>query len=457
MQSFNAYDADFFLDLLPGPRDRLGFPDSIRFWRMRIGESNNIDNQGVGLIYGPSGCGKSSFVKAGLIPALNDHVLPIYVEATSEGTESRIEAAVRQAVAGVPEHLSLAAILDSIRDGRWMPYGQKMLIVIDQFEQWLQNRDPAQLTELVRAIRQCDGRRVECLLMVRDDFWLATSRFMRAIEIELLEGRNATLIDLFDLQHANKVLCKFGQAYNALPHRLADLTKTQKRFLEQVVDGIAVQGKVVCVHLALFAAMFKDKPWTTTQLAKVGGPQGVGVKFLEDSFASRAAKPEHLLHEEAARKFLEALLPDSGSDIRGNMLPATKLQQVSGYANQDQAFLDLTRILDQELRLVTLTDPLGLGEKSTSAGSAHYQLTHDFLVAPLRSWLSQRKQSTMRGRAELRLAQRCSTWSNEPTKEYLPGFLEFTNILTLTNRHRWSDQEQKMIRQAAWRHGRSLL
>ena len=42
---------------------------------------------GSGLIYGPSGCGKSSLVKAGLLPRLAKHVLPVYIEATPEETE----------------------------------------------------------------------------------------------------------------------------------------------------------------------------------------------------------------------------------------------------------------------------------------------------------------------------------------------------------------------------------
>ena len=33
LRSFDEHDADFFLELLPGPRDRDGLPDSIRFWK----------------------------------------------------------------------------------------------------------------------------------------------------------------------------------------------------------------------------------------------------------------------------------------------------------------------------------------------------------------------------------------------------------------------------------------
>ncbi len=89
LRSFDAHDTDFFLELLPGPRDRAGLPDSVRFWKTRIEETDPANTFAVGVIYGPSGCGKSSLVKAGLLPRLSEHVIPVYVEATSEDTETR--------------------------------------------------------------------------------------------------------------------------------------------------------------------------------------------------------------------------------------------------------------------------------------------------------------------------------------------------------------------------------
>jgi hypothetical protein len=74
LRSFGPDDADFFLDLLPGPRNRDGLPESIAFWKQRIEETDPDETFSVGLIYGPSGCGKSSLVKAGLLPHLSPDV-----------------------------------------------------------------------------------------------------------------------------------------------------------------------------------------------------------------------------------------------------------------------------------------------------------------------------------------------------------------------------------------------
>jgi serine/threonine protein kinase len=59
LRAFDAADADFFLDLLPGPRDRDGLPESLRFWKRRLEAAESF---AVGVLYGPSGCGKSSLV-----------------------------------------------------------------------------------------------------------------------------------------------------------------------------------------------------------------------------------------------------------------------------------------------------------------------------------------------------------------------------------------------------------
>src|SRR5262249_7202395 len=80
--------------------------------------------------------------------------------------------------------------------------GKKVLIVLDQFEQWLHARRTEDDTDLVRALRQCDGGRVQAVVLVRDDFWMAATRFMRDLEVPLVEGHSSAAVDLFDPRHA---------------------------------------------------------------------------------------------------------------------------------------------------------------------------------------------------------------------------------------------------------------
>src|SRR5262249_22598785 len=165
-----------------GPRDREGLPDSIRFWKTRVEESDADSTFAVGLIYGPSGCGKSSLVKAGLLPRLAGHVVAVYVEATATDTEVRLLRGLRKNYPDLPDGLGLIETVAALRRGQGMPPGQKVLIVLDQLEQWLHARKDEENTELVQALRQCDAGRVQGLVLVRDDFWLAATRFMRELD-----------------------------------------------------------------------------------------------------------------------------------------------------------------------------------------------------------------------------------------------------------------------------------
>src|SRR5207302_2450000 len=181
----------------------------------------------------------------------------------------------------------------------------------------------------------------------------------RELEIRLVEGQNSALADLFDPDHARKVLAAFGRAFGKLPENPGATTKEHKEFLNQAVAGLAQEGKIICVRLALFAEMLKGKPWTPTSLKQVGGTAGIGVTFLEETFSAATANPKHRLHQKAARAVLKALLPESGTDIKGHMRSYADLLEASGYGSRPKDFEDLIRILDSAIRLLTPTDPEG--------------------------------------------------------------------------------------------------
>jgi serine/threonine protein kinase/formylglycine-generating enzyme required for sulfatase activity/tetratricopeptide (TPR) repeat protein len=455
LRSFDQQDADFFLELLPGPRDREGLPDSIRYWKRKIEQIDPDETFRVGLIYGPSGCGKSSLIRAGLMPRLGTHVLPVYVEATAEETEARLLRGVRKACPDLSLGLGLVESLTNLRRSRILPAERKVLLVLDQFEQWLHAKRGEENTELVAALRHCDGEHLQAVVLVRDDFWMAASRFMRDLEIRLVEGENCALVDLFDLRHAKKVLMAFGRAYGALPESTGNLNKEEGSFLDQSISGLAQDGTIISVRLALFAEMMKRKPWTPATLKEVGGTVGVGLKFLEETFSASTAPPEHRFHQRAAQAVLKALLPESGTDIKGQMRSEQQLQNASGYANRPRDFADLMHLLDNELRLITPTEPgdTGDGQPTASPSGRYFQLTHDYLVHSLRDWLTRQQRETRRGRAELRLAERSAAWNVKPENRHLPSPLEWANIRLLTKKKDWTGPQRRMMRRAAGVHG----
>ena len=527
LRSFDAHDADFFLQLLPGPTDREGLPESIRFWKTRIEQLDADQTFKVGLLYGPSGCGKSSLVKAGLLPRLAPHVVAVFLEATPDDTEARLLRGLQKTLPLAPQpHAGtrgegegespaggdLTGVIAQFRRGQVLPSGQKLLIVLDQFEQWLHaHRDP-ETSELVRALRQCDGAHVQCLVMVRDDFWMAASQFLRELEIPLLEGENSAAVYLFDTRHARRVLTLFGCALGCLPGAgqavppdVGDdgrehargrpagkpelpgaFTPDQQQFVEQAAAELAEDGKVVSVRLALFAEMVKSKPWTPATLKAIGGISGVGATFLEETFSASTAPPQHRLHQHAARAVLKALLPEAGTEIKGHCRSREELLAASGYARRPVDFAELMRILDSELRLVTPADAVGQAyqsdgkEGSGDDASPHatrarapgddygkeacnpkskiqnpksYQLTHDYLVPSLRDWLTRKQRETRRGRAELRLAERAAAYAAKPDARQLPGWWEWPNALLFTRRRNWTPAERRMMRAAGRRRG----
>jgi formylglycine-generating enzyme required for sulfatase activity len=222
------------------------------------------------------------------------------------------------------------------------------------------------------------------------------------------------------------------------------------------VSGLSQEGKVICVRLALFAEMMKGRAWTPATLRKVGGTEGVGITFLEDTFSSPSANPKHRLHQQAARSVLKALLPESGTDIKGHMRSQQELLEASGYVGRPRDFDQLLRILDGELRLITPTDPEGTEDDSSTtrpaAGGKYYQLTHDYLVHSLRDWLTRKQKETRRGRTELLLADRASVWKARPENRQLPSLWEWLRIRWLTRKKNWTPPQRKMMRRATRYH-----
>jgi hypothetical protein len=458
LRSFDAHDAEFFLELLPGPRDREGLPDSLRFWMTRIEETDPDHTFPVGLLYGPSGCGKTSLVKAGLLPRLSDEVIGVIVEATPEETEARLLRAVRKGCPAIGDDLDLKDTLAALRRGEGLPVGKKVLIVLDQFEQWLHGREDESHAELVDALRQCDGEHVQCIVMVRDDFWMAATRFMRALEVRLIEAENSAAVDLFPLHHAEKVLTAFGRAFGTLPQEPRELSDEQTTFLQQSVESLAEGDKVNCVRLALFAEMMKGKPWTPAALTEVGGTTGIGTTFLDETFSASTAPPDHRYHQKAARRVLKALLPEAGTtNIKGEMKSYTELLEASGYDRRPEDFEDLIRILNREIRLITPTDPEGVEAELDSgshheAGERYYQLTHDYLVESLWEWLTRKQKETRKGQAELLLEDRSALWNGHPENRFLPSLLQWLQIKWYTDSKHWTPPQRQMMSRAGRYH-----
>ena len=353
LRSFDEHDADFFLDLLPGPRRADGLPESIQFWKTRIEETDPNRTFRIGLIYGPSGCGKSSLVRAGLIPNLAAHVRCVYVEATPDDTEAGLLKELRNNCPELPKAHRLTKSLSALGRGQVIPAGQKVLIVLDQFEQWLHAKSGIENTELVAALRQCDGGHVQTIVLVRDDFWTATTRFQTQTGVTFDSNHNSYFIDLFFRAHGEKVLTALGQAYGRVE---SPVTPDQREFIKRTANALALRGMILPVRLAFFSVVFRSREWTTKSFEDIGGIERLELDLLNNIFNFEYSDRKYRDHREAAQSVLGALLPKDGSEIKRPKRPVQELFYVSGYAGQRDKFEELLRILDKDLFLITPTE-----------------------------------------------------------------------------------------------------
>ncbi len=449
LRSFDASDSEFYLELVPGPRNLQGLPDSIRLIKARIEARDPGETFAVGCVYGPSGCGKSSLIKAGVLPRLSPTVIAIFVEASADDTEKTLVGRLRARFPDLPPHCSLTEAVTRLRRGELIPEGGKLLMVVDQFEQWLQTHGRDHDGDLASALRQCDGTHVQCFVMVRDDYWVTVNRFMFDIDVRLVERANSAMIDLFDVDHAAKVLASFGRAYGRLPDDPGSVSREQAQFLREAIDDLAVDGKVVPVRLALFAEIMKAKPWQPAVLRKLGGAAGVGVAFLEETFGAASVSARHRHHQKAARAVLKCLLPEEGTTIRRRRT-WDELLEASGYGRHPADFSGLIDLLNSELRLI-----VAISEQDDMAASGDgghdgvsYQLAHDYLVPSLREWLTRGQKETRRGRAELLLADRATVWNARRERRQLPSLWQCLQIRWWTRRRDWTQPQQAMMREA---------
>lgn len=441
LRSFGPSDAEAFLDLLPGIRDFNGLPESIAFWKRRIENRRSDESFSVGLIYGPSGCGKSSLVKAGLLPAIDPEIISIYIEATPDETELRLLRSIRKQVPQAPAGVELTGTLATLR----RTGGIRILFVVDQLEQWLNVQTSLDDCPLVRALRQCDGIVLQAIVMVRDDFAMAAARLMKALDVPIVEGENFRTVDLFDKNHAAAVLTKFGESYGRLPTAPNKLSSDQKQFIKETVDGLSENGQVISIRISLFAEMVRNKTWEPDTLSEIGGTQGVGVNFLQETFSATRANPAHRMIAQPARRILEILLPEIGTDIKGHMRSQSELVEAAEIGDPTE-MAELMRVLDGELRLITPTDPEGRQSRSKSDfAESHYQLTHDFLVPSIREWLTLEQRESRTGRAELLLQERTRLWSTRPETRFLPSFSEWIRIRRHTKTRRWTSVQRQMM------------
>ena len=451
LRPFDRRDARFYPQLLPGPRDQHGLPDSLRFWLDRI--TGPAERFRVGLIYGPSGCGKSSFVHAGLLPQLGQEIETVVVQATADHPPSHLADLLP---GGSTSPDSLPSALQAVRQTA-EDQGRRVLLIIDQLEQWLHHPPQEEQRALVEALRQCDGHHLQAVVTVRDDFWMDATRFFRDVDVPLVEGRNAAPVELLDRPHAQRVLQLFGVACAAWPDGPATeaCSESQQQFLSAAMDHVAENDRVLPLRLMLLVETLQGRSWKPATLRRMLTAADLGVTLLEHHLGGSAAAGRRRLGL-AAERLLASLLPPSGDEIRGRSYSVAELRQAAR-ADSSLAFRQLLELLDQQLRLISpvavaAADPSTDDTTSISTtAAARYQLTHDGLVPSVRHWVRRRREQTLAGRLRDRFAARTQQYQAQPIRRHLPAVWEDIVFRCWSSSHDWSPPQRQMMHRSGQR------
>ncbi len=459
LKRFTAEQAELYLRMMPrGYATADELPELITFWKSRIVENNPDQTFTVGIMVGVSGCGKSSMLEAGLVPALPGSIIPILIEASETDTEVRILNKLRRALpeSDIDKKWSLVDWTFRLRSGNVLPPGKKVVLILDQFEQWLNTHGGDSTNQLLDALHQCDGEHLQAIVCVREGFHATLMRFVDALGLVLDADENYATAHRFTPDHARFVLTQFGRGLKRVDN---PPTSQQQAFIDATIDALAEADRgVVCVRLVVLALVMQDRPWSIEELNQLGGLDGIGSQFLIDCFEGRTASEQYRRYLPAAMRVLAELLPAEGLEIKDvrsydQLLSASELDK--------RQFDDLLNILVRKLFLLTPVEPTTFSPSSHSpssnshsslASGLYYQCTHDFLVPSIRDWLSRKLCETQEGRAQLRLQELTTAWTSKPENRNLPSLWEWITIRRLTDAKKWKVGEQTVMRRASRLH-----
>ena len=320
-------------------------------------------------VVGPSGSGKSSAVRAGLLPALADGVVPgsegwrQAVMRPGERPLAELSRALARAVPEAGDEGAAPWIADALER---LPDGERLVLLIDQFEEaFVACRDQAEREAFFDALVEGAGdpdERLVIVLAIRGDFY---ARCAEHAELSTLVSANQLLVGPMRRDELRRAI--------ELPARRAGL-RVEPRLVSALVGDVAAEPGGLPLLSAALVELWQRREGRTLRYEvyeRSGGVSGAVARLAEHAY-QRLSPAERL----RARPMLLRLAGADDEQAEGFVRRRVPLDE-----------LELDRDEGAARALAVLTESRLLTVDEGAAEVAHEALLREW--PRLRDWLAE--------------------------------------------------------------------